>query len=167
MSRRCQITGKGVLTGNNVSHANNRTRRRFLPNLQDTSLLSDILGIAGPHAAVHPRDPHHRAEWRHRRLPARHTRQPPDGRRQGAEAPAAARAGEAGGQPGRLSHTVQQAIGLAAERLRQAGIDNPRLEARLLLAHALGATPAALLRDPGGAGGHGPARAAARAARGA
>ena len=46
MSRRCQITGKGVLTGNNVSHANNRTRRRFLPNLQDASLLSDILGIS-------------------------------------------------------------------------------------------------------------------------
>ena len=46
MSRRCQITGKGVLTGNNVSHANNKTRRRFLPNLQDTSLLSDILGSA-------------------------------------------------------------------------------------------------------------------------
>jgi large subunit ribosomal protein L28 len=46
MSRRCQITGKGVLTGNNVSHANNRTRRRFLPNLQDASLLSDILGSA-------------------------------------------------------------------------------------------------------------------------
>jgi large subunit ribosomal protein L28 len=46
MSRRCQITGKGVLAGNNVSHANNRTRRRFLPNLQDTSLLSDILGSA-------------------------------------------------------------------------------------------------------------------------
>ena len=44
MSRRCQITGKGVLSGNNVSHANNRTRRRFLPNLQETSLLSDILG---------------------------------------------------------------------------------------------------------------------------
>ena len=44
MSRRCQITGKGVLTGNNVSHANNKTRRRFLPNLQATSLLSDILG---------------------------------------------------------------------------------------------------------------------------
>ena len=44
MSRRCQITGKGVLTGNNVSHANNKTRRRFLPNLQDTSMLSDILG---------------------------------------------------------------------------------------------------------------------------
>jgi large subunit ribosomal protein L28 len=45
MSRRCQITGKGVLAGNNVSHANNRTRRRFLPNLQDASLLSDILGL--------------------------------------------------------------------------------------------------------------------------
>lgn len=44
MSRRCQITGKGVLTGNNVSHANNKTRRRFLPNLQETTLLSDILG---------------------------------------------------------------------------------------------------------------------------
>ena len=44
MSRRCQISGKGVLTGNNVSHANNKTRRRFLPNLQVTSLLSDILG---------------------------------------------------------------------------------------------------------------------------
>lgn len=46
MSRRCQITGKGVLTGNNVSHANNKTRRRFLPNLQETSLLSDILGAS-------------------------------------------------------------------------------------------------------------------------
>ncbi len=44
MSRRCQITGKGVLSGNNVSHANNKTRRRFLPNLQETSMLSDILG---------------------------------------------------------------------------------------------------------------------------
>ena len=43
MSRRCQITGKGVLAGNNVSHANNKTRRRYLPNLQDTSLLSDVL----------------------------------------------------------------------------------------------------------------------------
>ncbi len=44
MARRCAITGKGVLTGNNVSHANNKTRRRFLPNLQDTSVLSDALG---------------------------------------------------------------------------------------------------------------------------
>ena len=46
MSRRCQITGKGVLTGNNVSHANNKTRRRFLPNLQETALLSDVLGAS-------------------------------------------------------------------------------------------------------------------------
>ncbi|MFT9160104.1 MAG: 50S ribosomal protein L28, partial [Acetobacter sp.] len=37
MSRRCHITGKGVLTGNNVSHANNKSRRRFLPNLQEAS----------------------------------------------------------------------------------------------------------------------------------
>jgi large subunit ribosomal protein L28 len=40
------ITGKGVLVGNNVSHANNKTKRRFLPNLQRTSLLSDVLGTA-------------------------------------------------------------------------------------------------------------------------
>ncbi len=46
MARRCDITGKGVLSGNNVSHANNKTRRRFLPNLQETSLLSDTLGTA-------------------------------------------------------------------------------------------------------------------------
>jgi large subunit ribosomal protein L28 len=46
MSRRCEITGKGVQSGNNVSHANNRTRRRFLPNLQETSLLSDLLGVS-------------------------------------------------------------------------------------------------------------------------
>src|SRR5882672_2323687 len=44
MSLRCEITGKGVLSGNNVSHANNKTRRRFLPNLQVASLLSDVLG---------------------------------------------------------------------------------------------------------------------------
>lgn len=44
MSRRCEISGKTVLAGNNVSHANNKTRRRFLPNLQETSMLSDILG---------------------------------------------------------------------------------------------------------------------------
>jgi large subunit ribosomal protein L28 len=46
MSRRCEITGKGVLAGNNVSHANNKTRRRFLPNLQESSLLSDALGAS-------------------------------------------------------------------------------------------------------------------------
>ena len=43
MARRCTLTRKGVLTGNNVSHANNKTRRRFLPNLQETRLLSDAL----------------------------------------------------------------------------------------------------------------------------
>ena len=44
MARRCVITGKGVLTGNNVSHANNKTRRRFLPNLQKISVMSEALG---------------------------------------------------------------------------------------------------------------------------
>jgi large subunit ribosomal protein L28 len=43
MSRRCIVTGKGPLVGNNVSHANNKSKRRFLPNLQVTSLLSDVL----------------------------------------------------------------------------------------------------------------------------
>jgi large subunit ribosomal protein L28 len=46
MSRRCELTGKGVMTGNNVSHANNRTRRRFLPNLNDVTLASETLGRA-------------------------------------------------------------------------------------------------------------------------
>ena len=44
MSRRCALTGKGVQTGNNVSHAHNKTRRRYLPNLQKVSLMSDALG---------------------------------------------------------------------------------------------------------------------------
>ena len=44
MARRCGLTGKGVQTGNNVSHAHNKTRRRFLPNLQATSVLSETLG---------------------------------------------------------------------------------------------------------------------------
>ena len=43
MSRKCDLTGKCVLTGNNVSHAKNRTKRRFLPNLNNVSLSSDIL----------------------------------------------------------------------------------------------------------------------------
>lgn len=46
MARKCALTGRGVLTGNNVSHAHNKTRRRFLPNLQDASLMSDALGHA-------------------------------------------------------------------------------------------------------------------------
>ena len=44
MARRCELTGKGVMTGNNVSHAKNRTRRRFLPNLCDVTLMSEALG---------------------------------------------------------------------------------------------------------------------------
>jgi large subunit ribosomal protein L28 len=44
MSRVCELTGKGVMTGNNVSHANNKTRRRFLPNLCQVTLISDALG---------------------------------------------------------------------------------------------------------------------------
>ena len=44
MARRCDLTGTGVMTGNNVSHANNKTRRRFLPNLCDVTLTSDKLG---------------------------------------------------------------------------------------------------------------------------
>jgi large subunit ribosomal protein L28 len=43
MARRCELTGKGVMVGNNVSHALNRTRRRFLPNLVNVSLISDAL----------------------------------------------------------------------------------------------------------------------------
>ena len=44
MSRACELTGKSVQYGNNVSHANNRTRRRFLPNLCSVTLISDTLG---------------------------------------------------------------------------------------------------------------------------
>jgi len=44
MARRCTVTGKGVQVGHNVSHANNKTKRRYLPNLQHTSVLSDALG---------------------------------------------------------------------------------------------------------------------------
>ncbi len=46
MARRCELTGKGVQAGNNVSHANNRSRRRFLPNLVTVTLLSESLGEA-------------------------------------------------------------------------------------------------------------------------
>lgn len=44
MARRCDLTGKGVMAGNNVSHAHNKTRRRFLPNLQPVSIYSEALG---------------------------------------------------------------------------------------------------------------------------
>jgi large subunit ribosomal protein L28 len=44
MSRVCELTGKGRQVGNNVSHANNKTKRTFLPNLQNVTLISDSLG---------------------------------------------------------------------------------------------------------------------------
>lgn len=44
MSRICELTGKGRQVGHNVSHANNKTKRVFLPNLQNVTLLSDGLG---------------------------------------------------------------------------------------------------------------------------
>ena len=43
MSRVCELTGKGRMVGNNVSHANNKTKRVFLPNLQNVTLLSEAL----------------------------------------------------------------------------------------------------------------------------
>jgi large subunit ribosomal protein L28 len=44
MARRCELTGKGVMTGHHVSHANNKTKRVFRPNLQDITLASETLG---------------------------------------------------------------------------------------------------------------------------
>jgi large subunit ribosomal protein L28 len=44
MARRCELTGKGTLVGNNVSHANNKTKRIYRPNLQHVSLASELLG---------------------------------------------------------------------------------------------------------------------------
>ncbi len=44
MSRVCELSGKAPMTGHKVSHANNKTKRRFLPNLTDVTLMSDILG---------------------------------------------------------------------------------------------------------------------------
>lgn len=44
MSRVCELTGKGPMSGNTISHANNKTRRRFLPNLNEVTMMSDALG---------------------------------------------------------------------------------------------------------------------------
>ncbi len=44
MSRVCELTGKGPMSGNTVSHANNKSRRRFLPNLNEVTMMSDVLG---------------------------------------------------------------------------------------------------------------------------
>ena len=45
MARRCDASGRGAQSGNNVSHANNKTRRRFLPNLHAVTMLSDTLRV--------------------------------------------------------------------------------------------------------------------------
>ncbi|WP_395689532.1 50S ribosomal protein L28 [Aestuariivirga sp.] len=45
MARRCELTGKHALVGNKVSHANNKTKTRFMPNLCDVSLISDAMGL--------------------------------------------------------------------------------------------------------------------------
>ena len=44
MAKRCELTGTGVQSGNNVSHSKRRTRRRFLPNLQNVSFISSLFG---------------------------------------------------------------------------------------------------------------------------
>ena len=44
MSRKCELTGKKVMSGNNVSHAKNRTKRKFFPNLNNVTLTSEVLG---------------------------------------------------------------------------------------------------------------------------
>ena len=46
MSRVCELTGKAVMSGNNVSHALNRTRRKFRPNLTKVTLMSDALSLS-------------------------------------------------------------------------------------------------------------------------
>jgi large subunit ribosomal protein L28 len=45
MARRCELTGKNALVGNKVSHANNKTKTRFMPNLCDVSLMSEAMGL--------------------------------------------------------------------------------------------------------------------------
>ena len=45
MARRCELTGKNAQVGNNVSHANNKTKKRFMPNLCQVSLMSDAMGL--------------------------------------------------------------------------------------------------------------------------
>lgn len=44
MAKKCELTGVGPMSGNNVSHSNRKTRRRFVPNLQVISLISEVLG---------------------------------------------------------------------------------------------------------------------------
>lgn len=46
MARRCEFTGKNAQVGNNVSHANNKTKTRFMPNLCNVSLMSEAMGLS-------------------------------------------------------------------------------------------------------------------------
>ena len=69
MSRECELTGKAVLTGNNVSHANNKTKRRFLPNLLNVTLISEALEPECAPAHFGQRPALGRASRRPRRLP--------------------------------------------------------------------------------------------------
>jgi large subunit ribosomal protein L28 len=46
MARICELTGKGRMVGNNVSHANNKTKRTYLPNLQNVTLMSEAMGLS-------------------------------------------------------------------------------------------------------------------------
>ena len=144
MSRRCQLTGKGVLSGNNVSHANNKTRRRFLPNLQDRSLLSDILG-----AAVRMRlctrairTVEHNGGIDAYLLGTPDARLTEDAKVH--ETPPQASAGEADCRPGGLAApTVQQALEPGRSAIA-CGRDRPRRgwKHACWRAHALGTTPA-------------------------
>ena len=89
MSRICELTGKGRQVGNNVSHANNKTKRTFLPNLQNVTLMSDALGTSVQAARVDPRPALGRACRRSRQLAGQDQRRrsvaaraPPEARRQ-------------------------------------------------------------------------------------
>ncbi|MFN7038476.1 MAG: 50S ribosomal protein L28 [Alphaproteobacteria bacterium] len=53
MARRCTLTGKAVLSGNMVSHSNRKTKKRFLPNIQNISVFSDTLGIVKLKISTH------------------------------------------------------------------------------------------------------------------
>ncbi len=64
MSRICELTGKGRQVGNNVSHANNKTKRTFLPNLQNVTLKSDSLEKSVRLRVSNPRPALGRAQWR-------------------------------------------------------------------------------------------------------
>ncbi|WP_370468669.1 50S ribosomal protein L28, partial [Pseudomonas canadensis] len=63
MSRICELTGKGRMVGNNVSHANNKTKRTFLPNLQNVTLISDALGTATEMRAMKNYAGHRLSPW--------------------------------------------------------------------------------------------------------